>query len=810
MKAMNLRNTVAVVALSAAWIAPAYAQNVPGASSDPKASAPDAQPVAPTAQVARPGAKPAAGTPAPQLSDDTSQDIVVTAQKREQRLSDVPMSITAATGDQLVARGIKEVGDLVKITPGLTVATTYASTPVYTIRGIGFYENSMTVSPTVSVYTDQVPLPYSIMTEGASLDVQRVEILKGPQGTLFGQNSTGGAINFIPNKPTNSFSAGATLGFGSYAAASGDFFVSGPVTDRLSVRVAGQIEGRDGYQVSQTRPGDRLGKRDFLAGRVLVDWKPTDTLTLELNVNGWSDHSETLAQQFIAYAPTVAGGYPDSVPVLTSYRPVGENNRIADWDANQNLQRRDSFHQFALRGDWRLGDVTITSLTSYAELERNAPTDGDGTAYPNVFMRQIGFIHSFSQELRAAGGLFSGKLKWIIGGNYARDKSQEDVIAHNDGSNSGIGPFRFFDFDQSNLQNVRTAAAFGNLEYAITDTLTAQGGVRYTDSRNAHSGCSADIDGRLATAFNFLYNVSFGFNPPANIQQGQCAAFANTPTGGVSVPLPVHNHLNENNVSWRGGLSWKPVAGTLLYANVTRGYKSGAFSALPVVNVQQDIPVTQESVLAYEAGIKQSLFDRTVDINLAGFYYDYANKQLRGYLLVPPFGNLPGLVTIPKSFVDGAEASISWRPSRALTVNVGGTYVHSKVSGDYTTQDPDGGAININGEAFPFTPEWQVSGDIQYQAPLTQHVSAFIGISPRYQSSSRAAFGTNSTYRIAPYTILDLRAGITAPDGHWRFEVYGSNVTNTFYVQNVVHVLDVINRFTGLPVMYGGRLSYRF
>src|SRR5258708_7378258 len=168
----------------------------------------------------------------------TLDDIIVTAQKRSERLSDVPLSITAVTGESMRNLGITNTSDLAKIVPGFTAVQSPYGTPLYTLRGIGFFEESLGVSPTVAVYVDQVPLPYSAMTEGAALDLERVEALKGPQGTLFGQNSTGGAINFIANKPTRHFAAGLGVGYGNFNAVNVNGFVSGPLTDDLAGRVA--------------------------------------------------------------------------------------------------------------------------------------------------------------------------------------------------------------------------------------------------------------------------------------------------------------------------------------------------------------------------------------------------------------------------------------------------------------------------------------------------------------------------------------------------------------------------------------------
>lgn len=741
------------------------------------------------------------------VSDTNSGEIIVTAQKREQRLLEVPMSITAATGDQLERARVVDVADLVKVTTGLTASTTYSGTPVYTIRGIGFYENSLAVSPAVSVYTDQVAMPYSIMTQGAALDVQRVEVLKGPQGTLFGQNSTGGAINFIPNKPTDQFEAGASLGYGNYNAVSANAFLSGPISDTVGVRVAGMVERRDGWQISQTRPDDRLGARDFAAGRILFDFKPTEALKLELVFNGWINRSESPASAFIAFKPGNPRGPTDNFPILASYTEAPRDNRYADWNPSFDYHSDDSFYQIALRGDLELNDtITLTSLTSYAKLNRDGFTSGDGTYITGFATAQTGSIESFSQELRLAGTAADSRLRWMLGGNYAKDTSRDNSLSHIDkSSNSGLGPFRYPELLSISNQDVETIAGFGSLEFEVTPSLTLLASARYTDSRNDQAGCLADVDGSLANAFaNAVY---MGAYP---IAQGECVTEVITPTGPAPSIVPVKGKLNEDNFSWRGGFSWKPLDEVMVYGNVTRGYKSGAYASLPAISEAQLAPVKQEKITAYEAGFKAQLFDRRAEVSAALFHYDYGAKQLRAFIDVPIIGNLPGLVSIPKSKVDGGEVTVTLRPVAGLTLNAAATYVKSKVKSSNVLRSPDGVDVNVKGEPFPFTPEWMLSFDAHYDFPLSDSLNGYVGISPRYQSKSSAAFGGDSTYTIRGYTILDLRAGIKSADDRWSFEVWGQNVTDTFYQTNILHIVDTQVRNTGMPATYGARVGFKF
>jgi len=742
------------------------------------------------AQASAAGAQPVAA--------DTVGDIIVTAQKRSERLSDVPMSIAAATGEQLQSRGVLAVSDLEKVVPGFSYQPSNYGTPVYSIRGVGFFDVAVAVAPTVSVYLDQVPLPYSAMTKGVVLDLERVEALKGPQGTLFGENSTGGAINFIANKPTRQFDAGASIGYGNFDAVTASGFISGAISDTLRARIALSTDQRGDWQKSETR-NDSRGHKNFSTGRILLDWSPRDNLRFELNLNGWRDRSDTQADQFILFSPTRPTGYQDLAPVLSAYKPAPNDPRIADWIPNISLRRNDRFYQSSLRADWDItSGTTLTSITGFSDFREDAPNNTDGTPYDNFLMIVRAKIQSVTQELRLSGNGMGDSLKWMIGGNYEHDTTHDNQEGIYTGSNSGVGALRFHDFINSNNQEITTKAVFGSLDYKLPFNLTASGSVRYTSADDAFTGCLKDPgDGVLAAAFSQLSTVP--------IAAGQCVTVALNGAGGS----PVRKPLNQNNVSWRASLSWKPDTRTMIYGSVTKGYKAGSFPTVPGISEPQFYPVTQESVLAYEIGFKQALFGRTMEISGAAFYNDYKDKQILGYVSTG-FGNLPGLVSIPKSSVKGGELNITWKPLRALALTFGGTYVDSRVDADFNTNDPFNHVLDIKGEAFPNTPKWQLSGDAQYDFRLSGDLSGYVGISGHYRTNTSASFGNNPEFKIPGYGLLDLRAGVKTENGRWRAEVWGHNVTDRFYILNILHVVDNVTRAVGMPATYGVTLSYHY
>ena len=271
----------------------------------------------------------------------------------------------------------------------------------------------------------------------------------------------------------------------------------------------------------------------------------------------------------------------------------------------------------------------------------------------------------------------------------------------------------------------------------------------------------------------------------------------------------VGKSLDETNTSWRTGVDWKPTKDTLLYVNVSKGYKSGSFPILSASTSTQLNPVTQESVLAYEAGFKLKTLGQTLQINGAVFYYDYKDKQIRGRVVVPVFGPLEGLVNVPKSEVSGAELQLNWVAFQGFTANIGLTYIDSKVK-DFANYDPYGEAKTFDDEAFPLTPKWQGTADLQYEWPVGETLDAFVGTNVSHQSSTYGSFGEIPLLKIDPYTLLDLRAGVRTSDGRWSFNAWGRNVTDKYYWTLADHFSDTTVRFAGMPRTYGIGVTYRY
>jgi iron complex outermembrane recepter protein len=823
----------------------------------------------------------AADNPAPAAAAEapaapTVGEIIVTANKREENINKVGLSITAVSANDMKERKIVSLSDLAAAVPGLTFAASTANTPIFTLRGVGFNESSLGVYPAVSVYVDQAPLPFPVMAAHAAFDLERVEVLKGPQGTLFGENATGGAINYIAVKPTKTLEAGGDISYGRFNSLDANAYISGPLTDTLAFRIAGTGSHMDDWQYSIAHPDDTNGHVSFGAGRLLLDWKPAPTAKFELSVNGYKDTSQPEAQQLILLNPQSKAS-PALVSQLLSSPFAPNNARAANWvdqaldpatgvvaadgavtpgtESNTDFRQfsNRTFWQVALRGDIDLTPgITLTSMTSYDHFNQAQRTGGDGNDIVTFdLQRDDGMIRTFNQELRLANS-GHGRLKWIVGGNFEKTVTDENQL------------LRIFDntaYNANNLyinasvvdnhQAITNWALFGNAEYKVIDRVTLIGGIRYTDSHNTANICGSTITGgNDDKLFNYLGNLSGESFTPITPSGCYTLNAINVPIPkGVTVlspygggPLGVPGEpfiakLDETNVSWKAGANFQLDPRTLIYATVSKGYKSGSFPSLAAATFTPLLPVTQESVLAYELGTKLQSADRRLSLNAAAFYYDYRNKQVRGKLLDPIFGDLEAEVNVPKSRIWGFESDVTIREIPEVTITGGVTYLNSKVL-DYTGVDSVGDPNqNFAGDPLPFTPKWSGSVDFGWRHDLGNDSTVFAGTTVTARTRSDAVFnaenlttsaieatnplrlagvgyaaaapGVTQPFVIAGYATVDARAGYDSGKG-WRVMIWAKNLFNKYYWTNVISSTDSAARLAGMPVTYGVTFGFAF
>ncbi len=792
-----------VVRLCLGWIL-----MLPGAMVFAQAESP-----APAPSVEPPPSVPSDGPPV------KLDQIVVTAQRRAESINSVPIAITAFSGAALQALGVRDTRDFSNLVPGFTASYSGYNTPVYTLRGVGFNDATYTAGSTVGVYTDEVPLPYTIMTKGLNLDLNRVEILKGPQGTLYGRNTTGGAINYIANKPTPKFTSGASVSYGSFGTVDAEGFVSDGLTDTLRGRLA--LHGtysRDGWQYSNTRPDDRLGRQNKLSGRIIADWKPDQDFLVRFMASGWHDGSEPQAPQAIALsAQNPITGNLILAPEVRNYPFIAQDTndtRVADWCPCHTFRLHDSFYQAALTANWDISDdLALTSIASYGKVR----SDGSfipmsGLDSPNFDQKLDAQIKTINFETRLSGVAGADSIHWMGGVNAARDLGQELHTSYTNNASvlfpiagTGIsllaGPEgNFFIYGNTGSASI---AGFANSEWQFADAFKLTTGIRYTLESKDFSGCIKSTPDNLGTyaLFNVLSLVRGGNGVPP----GSCLTLDSQGNND-----PYMGTLGEHNLSGRLVLDWMPAADSLFYASVSRGYKSGGFPVLSATYKTQYAPVTQERLDAFELGSKTDFLDRALHLNSAVFYYGYKDKQLLTYFKDPLFGPLPILKNAPKSHVEGIELELSATPLHGLLLSVSGSYIITRID-EFSSTNNHGDRQDFSGRPFNFAPRLQYTALADYAFAVWRDYKFAVGADYSFKGRTNSTLEGDPQFEHRPYGLIDLRMRLGRTDGAWSLLLWGRNITDQFSTVSVTRGAgDALTRYTGQPRTIGATLSCNF
>jgi len=787
--------------------------------------------------------------------------IIVTANRREEAITDVGVAIQAFSGEQLDKLQVNSTEDLQAVVPSLNVSRGYQGIPIYTLRGIGFNTINLSATSTVGTYQDEVALAYPFMNSGPVFDLERVEVLKGPQGTLYGRNTTGGLVNFISAKPEfGDFNGSIAVDLGSEETLNTKGHLNIPIGESVALRAAWRTERSwEGWQKSISRD-EKQGEVERYGGRLTIAADPIPDMHIELAANFWVNKSDTLAAQAVGFTPNTdpANGTLFSLfnaPGLPAYVAANGNNwssDTADWQPldqrAQNIGRGTGIDRpnsedsnfYGLRAMLQFDftpDVSFISLTGFNHVKRDASYDWSGAPYEILSQHAEGEIDSLSQEIRFQGT--TGPAEWVVGGYYANDK----VVDTNQtllGENANVGAIRtlilapqaalggasIFDAfntfgytpadvltsfrtyrDEAEF-DVETFSAFASADWELSPSLTLTTGIRYTQDTQDYEGCSRDLNGSMLPNVN-LFNRFFLFANygaiTAPISENQCNTFdVDTLTFG-----PVTSRLKEDNVAWRGALTWQPNDDTLLYASVSRGYKAGSTPVNAANIATQNRPARQEQLTAYEVGTKLALANRSFNLNLAGFYYDYSDKQLAVYFADPIYTTLLRLDNIPESRAYGIDGDFTWFATDELTLSVAGTWLQTEIIG-YQGINAAGQPLDYDGFAFPYSPEFSGAATITYDTPITSDLGLRAMVNGRYQSSTSSTIEDFDPLAIDSYGILNTSLAIYDLDGVWEASIWGRNVTDTYYWSSAATNANTAVRFPGRSASYGATVRMRF
>ena len=691
-------------------------------------------------------------------------DIVVTAQKRASSVQNTPLAITAVGGADLRARQISSIENLAPQLPNVNFGKNVGFARI-AIRGVGLDTTVIGQEGRVAYHSDGIYVSRPTAAIATFFDVNRVEVVRGPQGTLYGRNATAGAINVITNDPEQTFGGYGKLTVGNYGLVQTDGAVTGGLGDTLSARIAFQTTDRGGYGRNLAL-GQDIDNEHSYAVRGKIKFVPSSTFNLVLS----ADYSREKDHAFVYHY--LGAGSPGVVPLGQLLGgTVPANPRDSNSDVPQYNFRR--FYGFGAVANLNLGFATLTSVTGYRHSYTDYRTDADGTSAVTSTFHIEERAKQFSQELRLAGDI--SRLKYLIGGYYF----SEDIF----GSNSFLPlrrpapPYGFAQgIDFRGNSTTRASAVFGQLDYELLDGLTVSAGARYSHEKKGidHIG---------------VQDLATPYNPAVPLVYTQAQIASQT----------------ENSFTPRASIQYKITRDILLYATYAKGFKSGGFN-----NNAFTAPLKAEKITDYEGGIKAEFLDHKLRTNLAAFYYDYTNLQLQ---------QVVGVVAIPvnagRAVVKGIEAEIAVRPVPNLELTGNFSRLDSKIK-DFTTVDSARaalGVIDIEGNRLPQAPRFTANLAAAYTVDTSVGAVTLRG----------EAAGTSRVY----FSFFN-RPDVSQA-GYWKYNAFltyksdRNGLSASLFVRNIANKRTVSSEqvsagFSRFPILgafdpprvFGGSLGYSF
>jgi len=708
--------------------------------------------------------------------------VTITAQKRTQDTLDVGLNVAVISGADLQARRVTQVSDLSAFTPNVDIKENMPGIlPVVTIRGVGLNDFSATNNPSAGVYVDEVYLSSLALMNFDLFDLERMEALKGPQGTLYGRNSTAGAINILTSKPTFGAPEGRISGtYGDYKTAELDGMINVPVSDTFALRFSGKLAKQDEGFFFNRVTGRDFGRRDVGMARAQARWAPNETLDVLLKLEVQKVRSEVGAPEFFglikppgAPAGLVCPGSPGCTDFL-GYRDTDGDPFKGDYsvDPGYDVDQRAA----TLRITQDLGWGTLTSITGYVDFKRQWGADTDAGPFRELDFVEHDRIDQVSQELRLSGA--TSKSDWLVGAFVSRDR----VNMTYDGHLQDLFNTTSLTFSD---QVSKSAAAFGNIEYHLRPTLSLVAGLRYTWEQKADVGGTFDL-----------------------VSQPPGSALSLAPFGSPPVPLAVVDAtIDDTNWSWKIGLNWKPDPTLLVYGSISQGVKSGGFFSGVATNSGQLQPYGPETLIAYEAGVKQRLSGAGLSWSGSVFYYDYSDVQT---FIRDTSGGLPiqRLGNVDEATIYGADLDAMWSPPalKGLDLTVGVGLLHTELG-----QFASSFGITPKGNKLPDAPEVSLNLSAAYTADLGGDLQARVQVDGRYADDMFKDALNDPLIATQSYWLWNARASLFS-GADWEVAVWGKNLADERYVTQGVNnlPLGVGFRVYGAPRTWGVSFSKSF
>jgi len=790
----------------------------------------------------------------------TLTEIIVTAQKRQENIQDVPVSVMALSGQELQDAGVKDIKNLQVLTPGVTVtSTTSENVTTARIRGIGTVGDNPGLESSVGVIIDGVYRARNGVGFGDLGEIERIEILEGPQGELFGKNNDAGVINVVTKRPSNTFGVTAEATGGNY----NDREISASVTGPLGAISAGRFyagyQRRDGFLNVDTGPGpnseNNTDDRNVytLRGQYLLT--PNDKVSL-LVIGDYSKRNESCCGAIqtadgpfygiinaLASVPEL-GGTPGATGIASPPLALADRNA---W-ANQPIVQRIRDMGVSGQLDWDLGFGKLTSISAWRD---NTLTAGNDVDYTSVDIVQepategnLVDFKQISQELRLAGR--AGPLDWLVGGFFSNELlvSNTAIYAGNDFdlylsglSSAAIGPPNFLLTTMLTgkppgslfipgvsgeadwyRENSKSYAAFTDETYSITPQLDLTAGVRFTSTMKTAVSNYVSPDGGSACG-QLLANPAVIGNLASPENQFLIALGCATPFNPFFAGKSTAQSLSEGNVEGTVKLAYHFTDEIMGYLSWANGYKAGGFNLARVtagltgVAPNFDTEFPRESVESYEVGLKSELADRTVRLNAAVFDQQYTNFQLNTYT-----GLQFVVSSVRRVESKGAEINTDWAtPLSGLSLSAGVVYAFTNITefGESLPLFAPNQATTLDREnnRLSFAPLWSGVASATYTVPLTAVLQFHANVNEKYSSSYNTGSDLDPRKIQGAYGLLNARLGLGAPDGKWTVEIWGNNLADKLFYQvafDAPFQYEQIDTFLGDPRTFGITLRTKF
>ena len=673
------------------------------------------------------------GMLAAQADDSAIETVVVTAQKRSEDIQKVPIAVTALTGADLEARGIVDVKDLSSSIPNVNIdQVTGAQAAVkFFMRGVGSDNPVFSGDPAVGVYYDDVYVARAIGAMFDLFDVDRVEVLRGPQGTLYGNNSPGGALKIVTAKPDLDriiVKGDATVG--SYNQRDGSLAVNLPIIDdKLGMRMVLTTRNHDGYQTNLAT-GAKAGDQGQTSGRIRLLAKPNSDL--EILVGADFARARDVPGEAVNF-----GGY--------------SNGQFVDLFTQPGFDKRDFYsalpsyeHMDTAGGNanvlYHMGWADLRSITGYRSLRYELLGDVDGSIRSNFEPHQRLAESEITQELNLSGS--AGPLKWLVGAFYMHERNDFlwDVKVF-----QSLGLPQTFQVYHQDTDNF---ALFTGEEWAVTKRLTLSGGLRYT----------AETKDFKVKGYNTTVSVYEG------MPQGTLASGVD-PRTGLTVPFDFDRKKTWDAWQWRAAANYNVTDDAMAYVSAARGFRSGGFNggARTVAQALAD-PFEPEFVTTYEGGVKTDWWSHRLRVNATYFYSDYCNIQ-EAYLTNGGFGTVTANATI-----QGLELETQLIPLEGLNI--------------YGTLGTLSSHIDSTSNVLKYVPHYEFTLGFDYHFPFTSWGDAYFGATYYNTDKYSVTASVDPALMAQAWADVSAKIGFETNDGHWRFELSGKNLTDEYHIYN--------------------------